>query len=158
MRGCVANSNERRLSARVELERARLERENTRLKDELEAARRAGARHEAIFEGRAETATASSLRAPSRGRTARALQLLVDADVDATNWRAQHALRPAVIRPKVCGGGNRSRRGADAQHILATILRTAQQRGLDATDVLTTLLRAPAPIVSPHFYPKVSVN
>lgn len=29
---------------------------------------------------------------------------------------------------------------------------------LDATDVLTTLMRAPAPIVSPHFYPTVSVN
>jgi len=35
--------------ARTERERARLERENTRLKDELEAARRAGARQAAPF-------------------------------------------------------------------------------------------------------------
>jgi len=78
---------------------------------------------------------------------------LVEPDLDATNWRAEQALRPAVITRKVCGGGNRSRRGADTQQVLATILRTAQQRGLDSADVITTLLRAPAPIISPHFYP-----
>lgn len=84
---------------------------------------------------------------------------LVDPDLDATNWRAEQAIRPAVITRKVCGGGNRSRRGADTQQVLASILRTAHQRGLDSTEVLTTLLRAPAPIVSPHFYPPaVSVN
>lgn len=84
---------------------------------------------------------------------------LVDPALDATNWRAEQALRPAVITRKVCGGGNRSRRGADTQQVLATILRTAHQRGLDSTDVLTTLLRAPAPIISPHFYPtSASVN
>lgn len=84
---------------------------------------------------------------------------LVDPDLDATNWRAEQAIRPAVITRKVNGGGNRSRRGADTQQILASILRTAHQRGLDATDVLSTLLRAPTPIVSPHFYPTtVSVN
>jgi transposase len=84
---------------------------------------------------------------------------LVDGDLDATNWRAEQAIRPAVITRKVCGGGNRSRRGADTQQILASLLRTAHQRGLDSTDVLTTLLRAPAPIVSPHFYPATaSVN
>ena len=84
---------------------------------------------------------------------------LVNADLDATNWRAEQALRPAVITRKVCGGGNRSRRGADTQQILASLLRTAHQRGLDTTDVFTTLLRAPAPIVSPHFYPTTaSVN
>lgn len=84
---------------------------------------------------------------------------LIDPDLDATNWRAEQALRPAVITRKMCGGGNRSRRGGDTQQILASVLRTAHQRGLDATDVLTTLLRAPAPIVSPHFYPTpVSVN
>jgi transposase len=84
---------------------------------------------------------------------------LVDPALEATNWRAEQALRPAVITRKVCGGGNRSRRGADTQQVLASILRTAHQRGLDTTDVLTTLLRAPKPIVSPHLYPTtVSVN
>lgn len=83
----------------------------------------------------------------------------MEPDLDATNWRAEQALRPAVITRKVCGGGNRSRRGADTQQILASILRTAHQRGLDSVEVLTTLLRAPAPIVSPHSYPTtVSVN
>jgi len=79
--------------------------------------------------------------------------------LDATNWRAEQAIRPAVITRKVCGGGNRTRRGADTQQILASLLRTAHQRGLDPTDVLTTLLCAPAPIVAPHFYPTTaSVN
>ncbi|HYN07932.1 MAG TPA: IS66 family transposase [Vicinamibacterales bacterium] len=78
---------------------------------------------------------------------------LVDPTLDATNWRAEQALRPAVITRKVCGGGNRSARGAETQQVLASLLRTAHQRGLDSSDVLTTLLRAPAPIVSPHFYP-----
>lgn len=84
---------------------------------------------------------------------------LVDPALDATNWRAEQALRPAVITRKVCGGGNRSRRGADTQQVLASILRTAQQRHLDSVEVLTTLLRAPTPIVSPQFYPtNASVN
>src|SRR5206468_4166108 len=77
---------------------------------------------------------------------------LVDPALDATNWRAEQALRPAIITRKVCGGGNRSRRGADTQQVLASILRSAHQRGLDTTEVLTTLLRAPTPI-SPQFYP-----
>ncbi len=77
----------------------------------------------------------------------------------AFNWRAEQALRPAIVTRKMCGGGNRSPRGADTQHVLASMLRTARQRGLDETDVLVTLLRAPMPIVSPHFYPTgVSVN
>jgi hypothetical protein len=43
--------------------------------------------------------------------------------------------------------------------VLTTILRTAHQRDLDSADVITTLLRAPAAIVSPHFYPTTaSVN
>lgn len=84
---------------------------------------------------------------------------LVDADLDATNWRAEQAVRPAVITRKMCGGGNRSRRGADTQQILVSLLRTAQQRHLDSTAVLTTLLCASAPLVSPHFYPpEPSVN
>jgi transposase len=84
---------------------------------------------------------------------------LFDPDVDATNWRAEQALRPAVITRKVCGGGNRTPRGADTQQVLASVLRTAQQRGLDTTDVFATLLRAPTPIVSPELFPvAVSVH
>jgi transposase len=78
---------------------------------------------------------------------------LVDFDLDATNWRAEQALRPAVVTRKMCGGGNRTPHGAETQQVLVSILRTAQQRSLDTTDVLTTLLRAPTPIVSPHLYP-----
>ncbi len=79
--------------------------------------------------------------------------VFVDPALDATKWRADQAWRPAVITRTGCGGGNRSRQGADTQQVLASLLRTAQPRRLATTDVLTTLLRAPAPILSPHFYP-----
>jgi transposase len=84
---------------------------------------------------------------------------LVDPALDATNWRAEQALRPAIITRKVCGGGNRSPQGAETQQVLASILRTAQQRHVDADAVITTLLHARTPIVAPQFYPSsVSVN
>jgi transposase len=78
---------------------------------------------------------------------------LVDPALDATNWRAEQAIRPAVVTRKMCGGGNRSPQGAETQQVLASLLRTAQQRDLDVDVVLTTLLHARTPIVSPHFYP-----
>jgi transposase len=73
---------------------------------------------------------------------------LFDPTLDATNWRAEHALRPAVITRKTCGGGNRTIKGAQTQQVLASVLRTTQQRGIDATDVLARLLYAPTPAVS----------
>ncbi|PYR22759.1 MAG: IS66 family transposase [Acidobacteria bacterium] len=72
--------------------------------------------------------------------------------VDATNWRAEQALRPAVITRKVNGGGNRTTQGAATQQVLASVLRTARQRELDGIEVLATLLRAPHPIVSPDLF------
>ena len=68
-------------------------------------------------------------------------------EIDATNWRAEHAIRPAVVTRKVCGG-NRTRRGADTQQVLASVVRTVHQRQLDLHAVLTPLLRAPQPVVS----------
>jgi transposase len=100
-------------------------------------------------------------RTPSRRLTVRRFQrhliiefdaifsFLFDPTLDATNWRAEHALRPAVVTRKMCGGGNRTRRGADSQQVLASVLRTADQRGLDATAVLVALLTAPTPSVPP---------
>jgi transposase len=72
---------------------------------------------------------------------------LFDPTLDATNWRAEHALRPAVVTRKMCGGGNRTPRGAQTQQVLASILRTAQQRGLDATAAIVAALQAPRPVV-----------
>jgi transposase len=84
---------------------------------------------------------------------------LVDPALDATNWRAEQAIRPAVVTRKMCGGGNRSPQGAATQQVLTSMLRTAQQRDLDVDAVITTLLHARVPIVSPHFYPVgASVN
>jgi len=76
---------------------------------------------------------------------------LFDPTLDATNWRAEHALRPAVVTRKMCGGGNRTTRGAQTQQVLASILRTAQQRGLDTTAVIVTALQAPTPVVLDAF-------
>lgn len=67
--------------------------------------------------------------------------------IDATNWRAEQALRPAVVTRKVCGG-NRSPQGATSQQVLASVVRTAQQRHLNPHDVLVSMLRARTPTVS----------
>ena len=73
---------------------------------------------------------------------------LFDPSLDATNWRAEQALRPAVVNRKV-SGGNRSPRGAGTQEILSSVVQTARLRDLDPRRVLVELLRAPKPIVSP---------
>lgn len=73
---------------------------------------------------------------------------LFDATVDATNWRAEQALRPAVVNRKV-SGGNRSERGAQTQEILSSVVQTARLRDLDPRDVLVDLLRSPQPTTSP---------
>ena len=53
---------------------------------------------------------------------------LGDPAIDATNWRAEHAIRPAVVMRKVCGG-NRSVRGAQTQQVLTSVLRTTRING-----------------------------
>lgn len=70
---------------------------------------------------------------------------LFDPTLDATNWRAEQALRPAVVTRKMGGGGNRTARGAQTQQVLASVLRTAHQRGLDRTRLLVGLLRSRTP-------------
>jgi transposase len=72
---------------------------------------------------------------------------LFDLSLDATNWRAEQAIRPAVVNRKV-SGGNRSPRGAETQQILSSVVQTARLRDLSARNVLVDLLRAPQPTVS----------
>lgn len=73
---------------------------------------------------------------------------LFDLTLDATNWRAEQAIRPMVVNRKV-SGGNRSERGAETQEILGSIVQTARLRELDPRDVLVDLRRSPQPTASP---------
>lgn len=63
-------------------------------------------------------------------------------EVEATNWPAEQAIRPAVVNRKSCAG-NRTDRGAHDQGVLMSILRTCHQRQLSPTAVLTSILRDP---------------
>lgn len=69
--------------------------------------------------------------------------------VDATNWRAEQAIRPAVVNRKVWGG-NRTWRGAQAQSILMSVLQTCHQQALDAIAYLSRTLcsRQPLPLLA----------
>ncbi len=64
--------------------------------------------------------------------------------LDATNYRGEQALRPAVVNRKVWGG-NRTEAGADAQSILMSVLRTCAQQHRDALDFVSRTLRGQHP-------------
>ena len=68
--------------------------------------------------------------------------------VQATNWRAEQGIRPAVVNRKVWGG-NRTPAGAHTQEVLASVLRTCQQQARDPALILADLLRSPIPVVAP---------
>jgi transposase len=77
---------------------------------------------------------------------------LYDSTLDATNWRAEQALRPAVVNRKVCGG-NRTWVAAQTQQILMTVFRTSRQRALDPLLIVGDLLRARTPRVAAALVP-----
>ncbi|MGL4515068.1 MAG: IS66 family transposase, partial [Lacipirellulaceae bacterium] len=62
--------------------------------------------------------------------------------VEATNWRAEQAIRPAVVNRKVWGG-NRTDRGALAQATLSTLLVTLAQQRLDPLLWLANARKSP---------------
>lgn len=64
-------------------------------------------------------------------------------DIDAANWRAEQAIRPAVVNRKVWGG-NRTWRGAQAQSILMSIWQTARRHAIEPLHWLSQYLRSPA--------------
>jgi transposase len=69
---------------------------------------------------------------------------LIDPGIDATNYRAEQALRPGVVNRKVWGG-NRTWPGAKAQSVLTSVLRTCEQLGRSAIEFLVQTLCAPRP-------------
>jgi transposase len=62
--------------------------------------------------------------------------------LDATNWRAELAIRFGVILRKV-GGGSRTWAGARVQSVLMSVWRTCWQQDRSALDFLSLLLRGP---------------
>ncbi|MGI8939695.1 MAG: IS66 family transposase [Iamia sp.] len=76
------------------------------------------------------------------------LTFLTTPGVDATNYRGEQAIRPAVVNRKTWGG-NRTETGAATQSRIMTFLRTANQQGAEAIDLLVDLARGPTPAVTP---------
>jgi len=66
--------------------------------------------------------------------------------LEATNWRAEQAIRPMVVTRKVWGG-NRTASGAHAQSILLSLLETCRQHQRPVLPVLERLLCSPRPRV-----------
>ena len=80
-------------------------------------------------------------------REAHAIFTFLTNDTDAANWRAEQAIRPAVVNRKTYGG-NRTENGARTQSVLTSFLVTARQQGHDAIELLVELARAPAPTLA----------
>ena len=89
-------------------------------------------------------ASACAARAPLEGFLYRHAEQLFTflrhPGLDATNWRAELAIRSGVILRKVWGG-NRTWVGARAQFVLMSVWRTCWQQGRSALDFLSQLLR-----------------
>jgi len=66
--------------------------------------------------------------------------------LEATNWRAEQAIRPMVVARKVWGG-NRTARGAQTQSILVSFLQTCRQQLQPASSLLQGLLCSSQPQV-----------
>lgn len=66
--------------------------------------------------------------------------------LEATNWRAEQAIRPMVVARKVWGG-NRTARGAQTQSILVSFLQTCRQQLQPVSSLLQSLLCSSQPKV-----------
>ena len=99
---------------------------------------------------RLERAWAPRFRNPDNERLANHLYrqrgalfaFLTRPGMDATNWRAEQALRPLVVIRKVWGG-NRTPVGARTQEILGSLLRTCWQQRRSPLPILKKLLCSP---------------
>lgn len=66
--------------------------------------------------------------------------------LEATNWRAEQAIRPLVVTRKVWGG-NRTQNGARTQGILSSILQTCRQQMRSFAGFVHDLVGSPQPRV-----------
>jgi transposase len=117
--------------------------------------------HEPLKAGRADLQTrldallaGSPTHAPNRkllkhlaNESEHLLTFLDTPGVQATNWRAEQAIRPAVVNRKHWGG-NRTWHGADTQQTLMSVIRSARQQHADPVALLCDLQRQPEPTVT----------
>lgn len=105
------------------------------------------------LEGRLEAVVNGRFRQEENRRLARHVDrhrwnwfwFLFEPRAEATNWRAEQALRPAVVNRKVWGG-NRTWRGAWAQSVLMSLLRTCRNQRRDPFQYLSQTLRSKNPL------------
>jgi transposase len=72
---------------------------------------------------------------------------LTEPAVQATNWRAEQALRPAIVNRK-SWGGNRTPKGARTQQITMSVIRTARQQAIDPVELMASAQRFRQPAAS----------
>ena len=63
-----------------------------------------------------------------------------DPRIEPTNWKAEQAIRPAVVNRKVWGG-NRTTAGAQAQGVLMSVFETCRRRALSVVNHVSRTLR-----------------
>jgi transposase len=63
-----------------------------------------------------------------------------DPRIEPTNWKAEQAIRPAVVNRKVWGG-NRTPVGANAQGVLMSVFETCRRQALSVVDHVSRALR-----------------
>jgi transposase len=105
------------------------------------------ARLEKLLAGRPTHDPNRKLLAHLSNESAHLLTFLQQPGVQATNWRAEQAIRPAVVNRKNWGG-NRTWHGADTQQVLMSVIRTARQQNTDPVALLRDLQHEPVPTVT----------
>ena len=65
---------------------------------------------------------------------------LTDPSIEPTNWKAEQAIRPAVVNRKVWGG-NRTKVGSAAPGVLMSVLETCRRQAHSAIDYVSHTLR-----------------
>ena len=73
----------------------------------------------------------------------------VEPEIEPTNWKAEQAIRPAVVNRKVWGG-NRTAAGAQAQSVVMSVVETCRRESQAALDDISQTLRAAGNLLLPR--------
>jgi len=118
--------------------------------------------HRASFDDRLLALVRRPRAAPEHATLARHLRnhveqwfaFVFDPRIEPTNWKAEQAIRPAVVNRKVWGG-NRTTAGAKAQGALMSVFETCRRQALSVVEHVSRTLRwfgnrlLPRPVLLP---------